>query len=195
MTRRADVSDCVNCKVGFGDTNRLMVIGQLLQHLTVDHEFLKTRTQPTFQPTGRVVNDIGPRRRAGPQRCCTFPSGLGIDAVGGVGIGGPPRQLVASCQLTRDLCGPHIFRGTKSRRTRFHVHIGGKRTVRNGGARAHHLKQCECCQALGGLLRQGPGQSDRRHRAGQRKGCNNHQLIAFGKPHGAVEHWPVMLQG
>ncbi len=171
-----------------------MVIGQLLQHLTVDHEFLKTRTQPAFQPAGRVVNDVGSRRRTGPQRCCTFPGGLGIDAVGGVGIGGPPRQLVAPGQLTGDLRGPYVFRGTKGRCTGFHVHIGGKRTVSNRRAGAHHLEQCECCQALGGLLRQGPGQGDRRHRTGERKGRNNHQLIAFGKPHGAVEHWPVMLQ-
>ena len=66
MARRTYVTDRVYGKISFGDSAWLMVIGQLLQHLTIDHEFLTTRTQPTFQPTGRVVNDIGPRRRAGP---------------------------------------------------------------------------------------------------------------------------------
>ncbi len=65
---------------------------------------------------------------------------------------------------------------------------------RDGRTGANYLEQGESRQALGGLLRQGPSQGDRRHRTGERKGRNNHQLIAFGKPHGAVEHWPVMLQ-
>ena len=183
------------------EAERVVVDGQggekLHHHLhqvAVEDEFLEGGDQAAFQPAGPMHDEIAAAHGDAPQREHDFIGRLGIDGVGGAGVGGAVGQAVAARQLAADDARLHVFGRAEGRRARFHVDVGGEAAIDDGRALAHELGQGEAGQRLGVLLDQRAGDSHRRHGAGQREGRDADDLIARRHLDDALQHRRVELQ-
>ena len=172
---------------------RCAELGQHLQHLHVRHALFVGIGDSPLHPPGGVQAHGRTREHAGPEGELGLQGRLGVHYIGGRARSGSPGQSDVARELAGPQGGLQVRRCAKSGRSRLHVDVGEKATVKERRAAARELSERDTRQRLRMLERQGAGDRDRRHGPGKTERRHDHRLAVPRKiddalRHGAVEH-------
>ena len=148
------------------------------EQVGVERHLLERGLQAAFHPAGAVHQQIDAAHDRAPQREHALIGRLGVERVGGVGVGRAIGQAEPARELAADHRGLHVFRRAEGRRARLHVDVGGEAAIDEGRARPRESARSRGRRAPRHAAGRARRQRHRRHRAGEREGGQHDDLIA-----------------
>ena len=175
-----DIGDRVQPQRRLAEFDGLEQLGEHLQDLDVDDEFLGRDCQAALKPARPVQNHVGAAHDRAPEGHLGLVGRLRVRRVRRRRRRGAHRQVVAAGQLARAERRLDVFGGSEGGRAGAHVDVAGEAPVADRGARPDDLRQGDAGERLGVLQNQGAGQRDRRHRPGEGERREDHHLPRLG---------------